>query len=206
MSADIWSMIAAEREDFSDFLKMLSPGDWEKPSLCTDWKIKEVVAHLVAGAKLTPGKFIVALVSSGFNFNKMNAKGIERELRASSGDFPGELRALAHAKSYPAGAILGEALVHSEDVRTALGKPGNHPKEHLLTLADFYKKVGAPLNYRKRIQGVTLQATDMDWSTGEGPAVRGPMLSLILAMTGRPAGAEGLSGPGLDILKPRLKL
>ena len=40
-------------------------------------------------------------------------------------------------------------------------------------------------------------------TTGSGPEVTGPHLSLILAMTGRSAALAELAGPGVDTLKSR---
>ena len=56
---------------------------------------------------------------------------------------------------------------------------------------------------KRRIDGLMLRATDTGWTTGSGPEVTGPHLSLILAMTGRPAALADLSGEGLGILKSR---
>jgi uncharacterized protein (TIGR03083 family) len=200
----IWDMIAAEREDLAGFLSGLAPDDWDKTSMCPRWRIRDVAAHVISGAKETPPRFIGHMFAAGFNFEKLSAGGIARESQVPVSEYCGILKSLARAKSYPAGAILGEALVHGDDIRRALGKPAVHPVEHLTTLADTYKKAGAPLNNKKRIAGLSLQATDTDWSTGEGPQVSGPIMSLVLAMSGRKIGLEGLSGPGLDTLRVRL--
>ena len=47
-------------------------------------------------------------------------------------------------------------------------------------------------------------ATDLDWSLNDGPEVSGPGMSLLLAMAGRPAGLESLSGPGVPELHRRM--
>jgi hypothetical protein len=54
------------------------------------------------------------------------------------------------------------------------------------------------------VAGLELVATDAEWSSGEGPAVRGPVEDLLLAAAGRPAAPAGLSGPGVDVLAERL--
>ena len=93
--------------------------------------------------------------------------------------------------------------MHGEDIRRALGAKGDHPADHLTTLAEVYKKTGAPLRAKKRIEGLKLQATDVGWSTGEGPEVRGPCMSLILGMVGRKAALADCEGPGLETLASR---
>jgi hypothetical protein len=54
------------------------------------------------------------------------------------------------------------------------------------------------------VAGLTLRAVDADWSAGTGPEVAGPMLSLLLAITGRPAGLADLTGDGVRTLSSRL--
>jgi len=46
--------------------------------------------------------------------------------------------------------------------------------------------------------------TDTGWVHGDGPEVTGPALSLLLAMTGRPAGLADLSGDGAPVLNARM--
>jgi hypothetical protein len=51
---------------------------------------------------------------------------------------------------------------------------------------------------------LTLRATDIDWSTGTGPEVAGPAISIVMAMTGRSCGLEDLKGEGVDTLRARM--
>jgi len=74
----------------------------------------------------------------------------------------------------------------------------------LTRVADFYKGSNLLIGAKNRIAGLTMTATDTDWSTGSGPEVRGPMLSLVMAMTGRSAALADLSGEGLDTLRARI--
>ncbi len=54
---------------------------------------------------------------------------------------------------------------------------------------------------KKRIRGWRVVAVDSEFAVGTGALVTGSTLALIMAMTGRTAFYENLSGPGLDILK-----
>jgi hypothetical protein len=72
-----------------------------------------------------------------------------------------------------------------------------------VTLAELYKTTGPPLRAKKRLTGLKLEATDVDWSTGSGPEVRGPCMSLILAMVGRTAALPDCEGPGVETLRTR---
>ena len=56
----------------------------------------------------------------------------------------------------------------------------------------------------RRIRGLALRATDVDWTHGSGPEVTGPGEALLMAMTGRPAALDDLEGPGKATLAQRL--
>ena len=205
MPEDKWSMLRSEREDLVSYLKTLDAVDWDKPSLAAGWRVRDVVAHVVAGAKNTPPAFVAALVSSGFSFDKMSDKQLKREVTKSPEELIASLASLSGAKTQPGSAMLGEAIVHAEDVRRALGSaPRTRPIEHLTTIADYYKKAGPPIRARKRVAGLKFTASDAPWSTGEGPEVTGPILSLAMAFTGRRAVLDDLSGAGLAEFKERI--
>jgi uncharacterized protein (TIGR03083 family) len=98
---------------------------------------------------------------------------------------------------------LGEAVIHGEDIRRPLGISHVYAPAALTRVADFYKKSNLIVGAKKRIAGVTLRATDADWTHGSGPEVAGPLVALILAMTGRTAVLEDLEGGGVDLLRGR---
>jgi len=50
---------------------------------------------------------------------------------------------------------------------------------------------------------LALAATDDEWRHGNGDSVEGPLLSLLLAMTGRAAACDDLTGPGVPTLRNR---
>jgi hypothetical protein len=101
--------------------------------------------------------------------------------------------------------MLGEVLVHSQDIRRPLGLTHAVQLEAVMQAADFYKRSNLILGTKARIAGVTLRATDGDWSHGNGPSVEGPMMSLLLAMTGRKAALDDLTGEGVAVLRSRVQ-
>jgi uncharacterized protein (TIGR03083 family) len=100
--------------------------------------------------------------------------------------------------------MLGESIIHSEDIRRPLGVAHSYPMESVTRVLDFYKKSNLIVGARKRIAGLTLRATDTDWATGSGPEVAGPALALLLAMTGRKVALPELSGEGVATLQSRM--
>jgi uncharacterized protein (TIGR03083 family) len=100
-------------------------------------------------------------------------------------------------------AMLGEIVVHGEDIRRPLGLTHTSPPEALLALADTWKNANVLIGSKKRIAGLKLRATDANWVHGEGPEVSGPLISLILAMGGRKRAQVDLTGEGVAILATR---
>jgi len=152
------------------------------------------------------GKAFAGFASTGFSFDKFVAK----DLRTYAAGTPAEMRTRfrdvitsTHTPPGPKYVALGEVMVHGEDIRRSHGTKGDHPADHLVTLAELYKKTGAPLRGKRRIAGLKLTATDVDWTSGDGPEVRGPCMSLILAMVGRAAALDDCAGDGVDTLRSR---
>ena len=72
-----------------------------------------------------------------------------------------------------------------------------------MRVADFYKGSNLIIGAKRRIAGLTLRATDIDWSHGTGPEVSGPITAIVMAMTGRKAVAGELAGDGVATLQAR---
>jgi len=147
-----------------------------------------------------------SLAAAGFRFNTMNAKGVAAQATSNPADGLASLRSHLKDTTHPPGPVesmLGEAVIHPADIRRPLGIAHEYPEEALIRVADFYKGSNLIVGAKRRIDGLTLRATDTGWTTGSGPEVAGPHLSLILAMTGRSAALAELAGEGVDTLKSR---
>lgn len=203
---DMWSVIAVERGSLADDLSGLDEADWETPSWCDGWTVRDTVAHLISTAEMTPPKFLAKMLASGFDFQRMTSKEIEDKRGGDPAEQVLRLRADRDRRTAPPGpkaSWLGETIVHSEDVRRPLGITRSYPMDAVVAVADFYKRSNVLIGSKKRIAGVTLTATDTDWSYGSGPTVQGPMLSLVLAMTGRRPALDDLTGDGVATLRGR---
>jgi uncharacterized protein (TIGR03083 family) len=204
--ADLMPMVHAERHALAEFLDTLTAEQWSTPTWCDKWNVQQLVAHLTAAGNITAPHFFGGFIKSGFKFDRF----VDGDLRHYAGGKPVDVRkrfdAILDSNRKPPGpayVALGEVMVHGEDIRRPLGAQGDHPPEHLTTLAELYKKTGAPLRAKKRLVGLRLEATDVDWATGSGPEVRGPCMSLILAMVGRKGALADCEGPGVETLGSR---
>jgi hypothetical protein len=148
------------------------------------------------------------MLKSGINFNRY----ILGEGLAIGAALPAELlgrfRETIGTRRTPPGVTpeitLTDLVCHSGDIRRPTGLTRSVPAATLVTVADAVSRVGFPIQAKKRIAGVRMSATDADWSAGAGPAVEGPLASLILVIAGRTAPLEDLSGEGLRTLQARM--
>ena len=203
---DNWPVIKVERQALADDLGGLDDQGWETQSLCTEWTVHDVLAHMTATTRITPGSFFPKLIGSGFSFKKMQAKDIATERGAGGADTLARFRSQVGATNSPPGppdTWLGETIIHSEDIRRPLGIKRDDPTDAVTRVADFYTGSNLIIGAKRRIAGLQLTATDTSWSHGEGPRVSGPILALMLAMVGRQAALTELEGDGVETLRGR---
>ena len=201
---DIWPVIQSERGALVTDLQGVADDQWSTPSLCTGWTVRDVLAHMTGTAKITPPSFATKMVASGFSFAKLQAKDISRERGSSPAETLTRFEAVVPSRKHPPGpsdTMLAETIIHAEDIREALGIDHVYPTEAVVQVADFYKGSNLIVGTKRRIAGLTLRATDTDWSHGTGPEVAGPIIALVMAMTGRKAALDDLTGEGVAGLR-----
>jgi uncharacterized protein (TIGR03083 family) len=205
---DIWPVVHDERAALAADLTSASLGEeqWSGPSQCEGWSVRDVLAHMTATASMTPGRFFPKMIASGFSFDKVQDKGIAAERGASGAETLSRFQAVIGSEKKPPGpkdTVLGETIIHADDIRRSLGLQRTYPDDALVEVADFYKGSNLIIGTKRRIDGLALRATDTGWSYGAGPEVSGPMLPLLLAMAGRKGVLNELSGDGVDTLRQR---
>ena len=208
---DTWTTVDANRRALADLADSLDATQWDAPSLCSAWRVRDVVAHVTAGATMTTGQAIKAVATSGFRINKMITDGAIKGGGAPTAELAAGMRATIGSRVAIPGikpeAILCDEAVHSQDIRRALGLAGRPSPDALqIMLENLERSRSSLLPGKKRLRGLHLQANDLDWSAGDAgdPEVTGTAEALAMALAGRPAVLDGLSGPGLDILRTRI--
>jgi uncharacterized protein (TIGR03083 family) len=204
--ADTWAMIHVERSKVADMLDGLSSAQWTSDTLCQGWNVQMVAAHMMNAGEQTTSKFLRGLLSNGLRFNVM----MDHQARTSALLGPKEIieriRARTTTTNKPpaaAMAMLGEVVVHGNDIRQPLGINDDSSTEAKVACLNMLKGSNFPVPAKKAIAGLRLNATDADWSYGSGPDVNGPLVALLMATATRPL-ASTLSGDGVAVLQSRL--
>ncbi|MEV0505837.1 maleylpyruvate isomerase family mycothiol-dependent enzyme, partial [Streptomyces spectabilis] len=196
MKDDVWSLVHAERAALIDDLAHLDDERWSTPSLCAGWSVHDVAAHLVDTARTTRLGFVAGLVRARFDFDRQNARGVERERGAAPGETLERLRRVATRTSTPPAPLdsrLVEEVVHGEDIRRAVGLTRAYPPEAVVRALRLQTRTPASFGGAKELTArVRFTATDTDLAIGTGPEVEGPALLLLLAVSGRRAALAGL--------------
>ena len=203
---ETWQHIHAERAFMADTLAGLTQEQWSMSSWCTGWSIQQTAGHILAAAEQTPTNFYKRLISAGFKFDVFTDRDAKHLGALGPEELVRRLRARTSTTNRPPApvmAMLGEIIVHGEDIRRPLGLSHHAPQVALRAVADSWKNSNLLIGSKRRIAGVRLRATDSDWVHGDGPEVSGELNSLILAMTGRKGSHHELEGDGLTILANR---
>jgi uncharacterized protein (TIGR03083 family) len=206
-ATSVWPIVHAERRALLRDLSSLSPDDFATPSLCPGWSVHDVLAHLVESARTTRLGFVRQMIAARGDFDRANELGIARERRADPRQTLGSYAALLDAtRSAPAAPAtrLVEAFVHGEDIRRPLGIVRRYPVDAVADALAHQLRTGVPVGGGKeRGAGLRVVATDAGREFGEGPAVTGAAIDLLLAVSGRSALEGTLSGEGAATLLER---
>jgi len=206
-AVDAMSLAREERADLADLLATLTPAQWNAPSLCSRWRVRDVVAHMFSYEELGIPGLIGRFLKGGVFPARVNALGVAAYAETSTDD----LLALVNSHLQPRGLTAGfggrlaltDGLIHHQDIRRPLGLPRAIPADRLRCVLDF-ARTAPTIGAAQRIRGLALTATDLDWTTGHGPAVRGPAEALLMALAGRRTIVQELSGPGQPTLASRI--
>jgi len=197
-SDTVWQHIDAERWWLADLLEGLSSDGWEHPSLCEQWTVRDVAAHL-ALAQTRVRDILWPAVRAGFRYDRMVRDTALRsplgheEIVATLRGFVGSRRRVAFITDLEP---LIDILVHNQDISRPLGIHHPMPPDAAAAAADRVLHTPRPLRRWRPPQGVRLVATDTDWTYGTGHELPAPMQAHLLTLTGRQASPAASATPG----------
>ena len=191
----------------------LDDAEWDQPSLCDGWRVRDVYGHMCVGHTYPMVKIVGPLVASGFNVDKGSAK---ISVTYATAHEPAELASTidgiardhtrkGFAKLIPFSDAFVDHVIHELDIRVPLDKQRDLPAERMAAALDaMLLAQGGGTKPKKRMEGLRFVATDVVWSTGSGPEVAGTGEALLMAIAGRSATLSQLSGEGADTLRARV--
>ncbi|MFX0537139.1 maleylpyruvate isomerase family mycothiol-dependent enzyme [Ornithinimicrobium sp. Y1847] len=221
---DLWPLIHAARAELADDLRGLSEEEWRSPTLCGQWDVEHVVAHLTAAASVGRWAWIRSMVAARFDPAVHNARRLGEHLGQMPAQTLANFERVITSTVAPTGdlpAYLGEVLVHSQDIRRPLGLERSASVQDWTTVAEFYAAKDFAVNSRSLATGLRFTATDGRFaansegergvSEGSGsagastPEVTGPTEAIVMVLAGRTAYLDALSGTGVAELRRRLE-
>jgi uncharacterized protein (TIGR03083 family) len=197
---NIRAMLAAERAEMIALLRDLSDTEWDAPTLCTGWRVRDLIGHLRYDA-ITLTEYFGITVRNRFSIDGVN------NAMAAAGSHRTPVELLAEFESAPRTVSrlwprlgLADLLVHQQDIRRPLGRHRDIPADRLRAVLDRPDPFARPWRLTEGLQFV---ATDFDWVKGAGPVVRGRGEALALAIVGRSVVLDELDGEGVPELRRR---
>ena len=199
-----WEIIATQRRVMADLLDELTDPEWETPSLCQAWRIRDVAAHVA----LTPRSpstldILMAGVRARGDLDAVNRDLAVAHARRPEADLAAELRRDADNRSKPTITTLDnlvmDTLVHVQDIAVPLGRVVPMPPEPARAALDRVWRMGWPFWARRRFRTTRLVASDIGWTRNDEAftaEISGPADALLLLLTGRTAAAARLTGTG----------
>ena len=200
--ADLQPAVAAEFLALADLLGIAAEAHWDTPSLCEGWRVREVIAHLTMAARYSQEAFMAELLSCDFDFSRLSNQIASRDAALPTVELVANLRSdVMHHWTPPGGGYhgaLNHVVIHGLDVTVPLGVPRRSPDETIRIVLDDLTEGGGHAHFDVSIDGRRFEATDLDWSYGSGPALRGAAEDLMLVICGRTIPDTRLEGEPLS--------
>ncbi|MGX6511717.1 maleylpyruvate isomerase family mycothiol-dependent enzyme [Rhodococcus sp. SJ-2] len=204
---EVWAAIDDHRGRTADLLETLDDAEWQHPSLCHGWTVRDVAAHLTLQqirAREAIAMLPLALRHPGGTNSLIHHSAIQKAAVPTERLIE-EIRAMIGSRKHNLGLSprepLVDILVHGQDIAIPLGRTLSASPEVAADAATHIASYGtgwkSKVFQKNRFSASHLCATDVAWSTGTGPEIRGPMLTLLLLLAGRDVDLGPLSGDGL---------
>lgn len=215
MDESQWELVAQERRSLARMLEQLDDQQWQTQSLCTEWTVHQVFAHLVMTPMRTPtarGVTVALAKARGHVWHMGRDVAVAYAREHPPEELLAMFREVEASRGKPwfvmAPNILPDLVVHGQDMAVPLGIERPVPDAAAEVALERLYSMGWPFHASRRLRGIHVVAESSEgdgvvWEAGEGPELRGGAGALALLMTERRAAALArLHGPGLDQLQP----
>jgi uncharacterized protein (TIGR03083 family) len=187
--ADLQPAVAAEFLALADLLDSATEAQWDTPSLCAGWRVREVIAHMTMAARYSEEEFMAELRRCDFDFSRLSNEIAARDAELPASDLVASLRSEVMQHWTPPGGgrhgAVNHVVIHGLDVTVPLGVPRRSPDATIRVVLDDLTAGGVHAHFGTSIEGRSLHVTDLDWSYGSGPVLHGPAEYFALVLCGR---------------------
>jgi uncharacterized protein (TIGR03083 family) len=194
-------LVADAFDSLADLLDGASERQWDTPSLCAGWRVREVAAHMTMAARYSEQEFMAGLQRCGFDFTRFSDEIAARDAGLPAAELVAGLRSEVMQHWAPPGGgyhgALSHVVIHGLDISEPLGGPRRCTDDAIRVVLDDLTEGGVQTHFGVSISGRAVAATDLDWSHGSGAALRGRAADLVLALCGRAVPAGRLDGEPL---------
>jgi uncharacterized protein (TIGR03083 family) len=203
---------AANRRLAADFFDSLTEEQLGAQSLCAAWTVREVLAHLAMPLSVGLGHLVVRIVRARGSVDRASEAVAVELAELPVRDLTALLREHAGKRVRAPGVgpmgQMADGCIHLRDCARPLGMPHDVTLDDWRMVLDWLPTRQASLGVvpRGRLDGLTLRATDQEWSWGSGAEVTGPSEAIAMAVSGRQVALEDLTGPGLQVLRSRVRI
>ncbi len=194
MSNEAEQLLVAERRELAQMCAGLTPEQWNTPSLCEGWRVRDVVAHLNGNYHDFRDFFQLPFGPEQANTRQV-AKRRDWPISRLAAETLQSIKTPRLLKLGPiAGYVLYDSWVHQQDIRwpLKLSRPQDPARMRSVLKTALGAGAGA-----KKVQGMRLVANDFEWTHGTGPEIVGPSEALAMLLADRPAAWERLEGAGV---------
>lgn len=207
---DVFDRTRSNRLRAADMFDGLTDEQWQTPSLCAGWTIRDLAGHMIMPMEISYRRFLYLLLRERGSFDRTADKASRELARRPPETMVTILRDKADMRVAPPGiGALGpmtDVCVHLRDAARPLGVDVGPPLQDWRLALDFLVSPTARRGFvpRGRLAGLTLRTTDQDWSSGAGPLVEGASEAVAMAIAGRAVALEDLAGDGVAVLRERI--
>lgn len=173
--SELQPIVASQFRQLATFLEAATPAEWDAPSLCEGWRVREVVAHMTMAARYDEAAFMAELKDVGFDFTALSNKVAERDGALEPDELVANLRSDVMAQWAPPGGgyrgALNHVVIHGLDITEPLAAPRLPSDDTMRVILDDLTSGGGHDHFGVDLTGRRFEATDLDWSYGEGSDV-----------------------------------
>jgi uncharacterized protein (TIGR03083 family) len=164
---DVWTDVHQERQALLGLLETLTPLQWEPSSLCSEWRVRDVVGHMISETEMTVPNVLAGTISAGFRVNRFISKDA---CRRGSGAVPVLLEQFrvvvptrTHLRGLSSVSMLEDIVIHSLDIRRPLNVDRVVPESRMVFVAgELWTNRFFPGH--KLFRDLRVRATDAAWS------------------------------------------